>query len=75
MIKCHLSRLMGEHKMRIVDVCEATGINRNMIRLLYRETATRIDLGELEKLCKLFKCSVGEMLEISSGTDKKSRVR
>jgi putative transcriptional regulator len=64
MIKCHLSRFMGEYKMNATDVARATGIHRIMIGQLYRETATRIDLRELEKLCKLFNCSVGEMLEI-----------
>lgn len=64
MIKCHLSRFMGEHKMKAIDVATATGIHRNMVAQLYRETATRVDLGELEKLCELFNCSVGEMLEI-----------
>ena len=44
MIKCHLSRLMGERKMKVVDVSRATGIHRNMVTLLYKETATRIDL-------------------------------
>lgn len=67
MIKCHLSRFMGEHKMKAVDVARATGIHRVMIGQLYRETATRIDLRELEALCKLFNCSLGEMLEIRPG--------
>jgi putative transcriptional regulator len=70
MIKCHLSRFMGEYKMNATDVARATGIHRIMIGQLYRETATRIDLRELEKLCKLFNCSVGEMLEIVPSSKK-----
>ena len=66
MIKCHLSRFMGERKMNATDVAKATGIHRIMIGQLYRETATRLDLRELEQLCKLFNCSVGEMLELTS---------
>ena len=72
MIKCHLSRFMGEYKMNATDVARATGIHRIMIGQLYRETATRIDLRELEALCKLFNCSVGEMLELQP-TSKKSQ--
>lgn len=72
MIKCHLSRFMGEHKMKTIDVAKTTGISRHMIARLYSETATRVDLGELEKLCKLFNCSVGEMLEIVPGASKNS---
>jgi putative transcriptional regulator len=65
MIKCHLSRLMGEHKMKIADVSRATGLNRNMVTLLYKETASRVDLDAIEQLCRLFNCKVGDLLEIT----------
>jgi putative transcriptional regulator len=63
MIRCHLSRLMGECKMNIADVARETGLNRNTITLLYRETATRVELDTIDKLCKLFNCKVGDLLE------------
>jgi len=64
MVKCHLSRLMGEHKVNITELAESTGLHRNTITLLYHETAKRIDLDALEKLCRYFNCNVGNMLEI-----------
>jgi putative transcriptional regulator len=63
MIRCHLSRMMGERKMKIIDVARATGLHRNTVTLLYQEKATRVDLEAIEKLCELFSCSVGELLE------------
>lgn len=63
MIKCHLSRFMGEHKLKIADVARETGLHRNTITLLYDETATRVDLESIDKLCKLFNCTVGDLLE------------
>lgn len=63
MIRCHLSRLMGEHKLNIADVARETGLNRNTVTLLYKETATRVDLDAVGKLCKLFECGVAEILE------------
>lgn len=63
MIKCHLSRVMGEHKMKISDVARETGLHRNTITLLYNETANRVDLETMERLCKLFGCGVGDLLE------------
>lgn len=66
MVKCHLARLMGEHKLKIADVARETGLNRNTITLLYRETAQRIDFEAIEKLCLLFRCEVGDLLEFSS---------
>lgn len=63
MIKCHLSRLMGERKMKIADVARDTGLHRNTITLLYDETAARVDLETIEQLCRLFNCSVGDLFE------------
>lgn len=63
MIKCHLSRLMGEHKLKTADVARVTGLHRNTITLLYDETAVRVDLDAIDKLCELFGISVGELFE------------
>ena len=63
MMRCHLSRLMGEHKMKIADVARETGLHRNTITLLYNETANRIDLETMDRLCNLFRCTVGELFE------------
>lgn len=63
MIKCHLSRLMGERKLKISDVARETGLHRNTITLLYDETAARVDLVTVEALCKLFRCNVGDLFE------------
>ena len=63
MIKCHLSRLMGERKLKIADVARETGLHRNTITLLYDETAVRVDLEAVDKLCALFAVPVGELLE------------
>lgn len=64
-IKCHLARLMGEQKMRIADVARETGLSRNTITLLYRETAQKVDLEAIEKLCLLFDCQISDLLELS----------
>jgi len=63
MIKCHLSTLMGQRKLRVMDVARATGLSRNTVTLLYKETAERVDLDAVEQLCKLFECQVGDLFE------------
>jgi putative transcriptional regulator len=55
---------MGEHKTNIADVARETGLHRNTISLLYKETATRVDLDAIEKLCKLFDCKIADLFEI-----------
>lgn len=64
MIKCHLSRLMGEKKMKIVDVARATELNRSTVTALYEERAARVELDTIEKLCRLFECGVGDLFEV-----------
>lgn len=63
MIRCHLSRLMGEKRVRIIDVARATGIGRNMLAKLYYDRARRVDLADVARLCQYFGCPVGDLLE------------
>ena len=63
MIRCHLARLMGERKMKISDVARETGLHRNTVTLLYKETAQQVDLNTVNVLCELFDCEVGDLLE------------
>jgi putative transcriptional regulator len=73
MIRCHLSRLMGERKLKVIDVARMTGLHRNTITLLYEETAVRVDLQTIEKLCELFEVRVGDLFEhVRDGTAKKA---
>ncbi|MCG9751111.1 helix-turn-helix transcriptional regulator [Vibrio brasiliensis] len=65
MIKCNLSRMMGERKLKISDVIRETGLSRNTVTLLYKETAQKVDLEAIDRLCVLFNCQVGELLEQS----------
>ena len=54
---------MGERKMKVIDVARETGLHRNTITLLYNETAARVDIEAMDKLCALFNVSVGELFE------------
>lgn len=63
MIKCHLSRIMGERKLKISDLARDTGINRGTLTRLYHETAERIDLDVLDALCRYFQCKVEDLLD------------
>ncbi|MTI97463.1 MAG: helix-turn-helix transcriptional regulator [Marinobacter adhaerens] len=63
MIKCHLSKLMGEKKLKIVDVARETGVNRGTITRLYHETASRVELETIDALCRFLGCDVGELFE------------
>ena len=66
MVKIHLSRLMGERKLKISDVARDTGINRGTITRLYHETAERVELEAIEKLCVYLDCKIEDLMEIQS---------
>ena len=63
MIRCNLSTMMGARKLKVVDVAKATGLHRHTVTALYKETAQRIELDAIDKLCEFFNCSVGELFE------------
>lgn len=63
MIKCNLSRIMGEKKLKISDVSRDTGINRGTLTRLYQETAERVDLDVMDQLCVYLDCEVGDLFE------------
>ena len=62
-IRCNLSTLMGQNRYSIKDVSEKTEINRNSISNLYYDRVKQIDYDTLDKLCKLFKCASGDIIE------------
>ena len=65
MIRCHLSKLMGEKRLTIADVSRETGINRGVITRLYHETAIRVDLDVIETLCLFLECELSDLLSIN----------
>lgn len=62
-INCRLSVLMGEKRYNMQDVYEKTGLSRGTISNLYHDKMERIDCVTINKLCRLFCCSVGDLLE------------
>ncbi|MCM3267867.1 helix-turn-helix transcriptional regulator [Paenibacillus sp. MZ04-78.2] len=65
MLKCNLRKLMAEHRIDdISDLMRLSGISRNSINKLYRET--NIETTKLEtlfKLCDTFQCTLSELIE------------
>jgi putative transcriptional regulator len=63
MIKCHLSKIMGEKRVKIADVARDTGINRGTIHRLYHEQAERVELSAIDKLCEYLGCEISDLFE------------
>ena len=63
MIRCHFARLLGERKLKISDVARDTGLNRGTLTRLYYETAERVELDVLDKLCDYFEVDLPSLIE------------
>lgn len=69
MIRIHLSRLMGENKEKLADLIRSTGLARNTVAGLYRETTARIDIDTLNAICRHYSCTVADLLEYVPDVD------
>lgn len=67
MVKCNLSRIMGEKKLKVAELSRETGINKNTLHRLYKETATRVDLEVIDTLCRYLEIDIGELFELVDG--------
>jgi putative transcriptional regulator len=61
MLKCKFSSILGDKKLKVSTVARETNINKNTLHRLYNETATRIELEVIEKLCDYLEVEVGEL--------------
>jgi putative transcriptional regulator len=60
-LQSNLSLLMGKHRYNIQDVHEKTGLARRTVSALYNDKVTRVDFSTIEKLCKLFGCTLDDL--------------
>ena len=63
MIKFKLSNLLGEHKMTQKALADITHIRPATVSKMYYEEIKRIDIKQLDSLCKAFDCEISELLE------------
>lgn len=71
-IKCNIRELMAEHRIDdITELMAKSGLSRNSINKLYRET--NIETTKLEtlfKLCDTFNCKLSDLIEYVPGDDE-----
>lgn len=64
MIKFHLDKLMFEKdKMKVPQLVEMTGLNKNTLYAIERNEAKRIDVEAMNKICKALDCKIEELVE------------
>ena len=62
-IKIKLSDLLGKHKMTQKSLADATHIRPATISKMYYEETKRVDIQQLNSICKAFNCEISDLLE------------
>ena len=62
-VKCNLSRILGEKKMKMSDLAKQSGVSKTTILSLYHEKAKGITFEVLEKIGTALDCEVSDLLE------------
>lgn len=70
MIRIKVSELLGRHKMTQKSLSEKTGIRPGTVSALYHETVKRLEIEHLDKLCEVFNCQPGDLLEYVPDKEK-----
>jgi putative transcriptional regulator len=71
-VVCRLSALLGERKMKMMDLARATGLSKTTVFQLYHEKATKIGLDVLAKICAALDCQPGDLLVYVPEGDKRT---
>lgn len=64
MVSCRLSTLLGAKRLKVSDVCRATGIARATLDRYYYDRVKSFDREVLGKLCLFLQVRPGDLLEM-----------
>ena len=64
MIRCNLSTILGSKRMKISELADASELNRSTITALYNDTAKRIELEAISKICLTLDCKLDELFTL-----------
>jgi putative transcriptional regulator len=64
MLRFSLDRVMFEKgRMKIPELQEKSGVNKNTLYAIYNNSNTRIDMSVLDRICNALDCTPGDLLE------------
>lgn len=64
MISCRLSTILGAKRLKVADVCRATGIARATIDRYYYDKVNSFDREVLSRLCDSLQVKPGDLLVV-----------
>ncbi len=69
MITCRLSTILGAKRLKVADVCQATGIARATVDRYYHDQVKSFDREVLSKLCRYLDVKPGDLLVLVDQQD------
>lgn len=73
MIRCNLSRILGERRMHILELQRQTKVSYTTLSNLYHEKTARIDFNTIDAICKALSVQVGHLFEYVETEEKKTK--
>ncbi len=67
MIKCRLSRLLGDKRMPVLELKRRTGLSYVTLQNLYHEKTAGVAFDTIDKICKSLECNISDLLEYVEG--------
>ncbi len=63
MIKCRLSRLLGDRKMSVLALKRQTELSYVTLQNLYHEKTAGVTFYTIDKICESLECNTGDLFE------------
>lgn len=72
MIRILLSSKLGERRMSQAKLARLANVRPNTINDLYHELTSKVDLDQLDRICKVLDCDLSEILVMVPDPDNSS---
>lgn len=69
-IHCKLSTLLGEKRMKMVELSKETGISKTTILNMYHDRVSKIHYSIISRICTVLECSIADLLEFTPETEE-----
>ena len=63
MVRVVLSRILGDRRIKMLDLAAKAGLSYKTVFMLYHERAKGVTFEVLDKLCRALGCKPGDLLE------------
>lgn len=69
-IQCKLSTLLGEKRMKMIELSRETGISKTTILNMYHDRVNKIHYSIISRICTVLECSIDDLLEFTPESEE-----